>query len=199
MRIDFLSASLYCIVFITGASVLIYQVTWQKYLSRLLGSDTMATAIILAAFLRGLSFGYYLCGRFTTIVRNYFKAYAILERTIGAWCICFPTVFAAIDSMTQDWTFSPPLTIIAQGFFSSALLMGIPTICMGGGTIPFLTRSLSKNIKELTNIHAKVYPINAAGAFLGTRLKNLLETGISHGKNAYERNWCTFQLALLLI
>jgi len=83
MRIDFLSASLYFIVFITGAAGLIYQVTWQKYLSRLLGSDTMATAIILAPFLGSL--------------------------------------------------------------------------------------------------------------------KNLLETGIAHTKNAYERNWCTFQLALFLI
>ena len=66
-------------------------------------------------------------------------------------------------------------------------------------TIPFLTRGLSKNITESTTIYAKVYAINTAGAFLETRLKNLLETGISHGKNAYERNWCTFQLALLLM
>ncbi len=36
---------LYIIIFFTGAAGLIYEVTWQKYLSRLLGSDTIATAV----------------------------------------------------------------------------------------------------------------------------------------------------------
>jgi len=42
------SIALYTVVFATGAAGLIYQVTWQKYLSRLLDSDCIATAIILA-------------------------------------------------------------------------------------------------------------------------------------------------------
>ena len=45
------SLMLYVMVFATGAAGLIFQVTWQKYLSRLLGSDSMATAIILGTFL----------------------------------------------------------------------------------------------------------------------------------------------------
>ena len=51
------------IVFLTGAAGLIYQVTWHRYLGRLLGCDTIATAVILATFLGGLSLGYVLCGR----------------------------------------------------------------------------------------------------------------------------------------
>jgi spermidine synthase len=45
--------------------------------------------------------------------------------------------------------------------------MGVPTICMGG-TIPFLTRGISQNIEEATSVHARVYGINTAGAFIGT-------------------------------
>lgn len=165
----FILILIYLVIFFTGAAGLIYEVTWQKYLSRLLGSDSMATAIILGTFLGGLSFGYYLCGKITTWVDNHFKAYAVLEGIIGAWCLFFPAIFKAVESSTQYWSFSPPAMIIVQGLFCSALLMGIPTICMGG-TIPLLTRGISKNVAEATRIHAKVYAINTTGAFLGTLL-----------------------------
>ena len=161
--------TIYAVTFTTGLAGLIYQVAWQKYLSRLLGSDSIATAIILAAFLGGLSLGYYLCGKITTRVKNHLKAYAILEGIIGAWCLNFPFIFKIVESLTQNWGFQPPLLIIAQGLFCSVLLMGVPTIAMGG-TIPFLTRGISKNIKESTHIHARVYAVNTAGAFLGTLL-----------------------------
>ena len=83
MQSTFFSLLLYLIVFFTGAAGLIFQVTWQKYVSRLLGSDSIATAIILGTFLGGLSLGYYLCGKFSTRITNHFKAYAILEGIIG--------------------------------------------------------------------------------------------------------------------
>lgn len=163
------SILLYFFVLATGASGLIFQVAWQKYLSRLLGSDNTATAIILATFLGGLSLGYYLCGKLTTRVKNHFKAYAILEGIIALWCLSFPTLFSLVHSLTRTWDFSPPLLIIVQGMICSAGLMAVPTICMGG-TIPFLTRALSKNVEESTGVHARVYATNTAGAFAGTLL-----------------------------
>jgi len=166
MPLRFIFVTLYVFVFATGAAGLIYQVTWQKYLSRLLGSDTAATAIILGTFLGGLSFGYYLCGRITQRVKNHFRVYALLEGIIGAWCFFFPYIFKVMDLITRSWSFSLPLTIIVQGLLCSALLMGVPTVCMGA-TIPFLTRGISKNIREASTIHARVYAINTGGAFIG--------------------------------
>ncbi|MEW6680292.1 MAG: hypothetical protein AB1297_04615, partial [bacterium] len=158
---------IYFFVFLTGATGLVYEVTWQKYLSRLLGSDTAAVAIILAMFLGGLSLGYYLCGKLTTLVKNHFKGYALLEVAIALWCSYFPNIFSRVESFTRNWSFSPPFLIIFQGFFCSALLMALPTMCMGG-TIPFLTRAISRNLVESTRVHARIYAINTAGAFLGT-------------------------------
>jgi len=169
IRSVLISGFLYSVIFMTGFAGLVYQVCWQKYVSRLLGNDSTSTAIILATFLGGLSLGYYLCGKLTTRVRNHFKAYAILEGVVGAWCLNFPVIFDAVESFTRSWEFSPPLLIMVQGGFCSILLMGIPTVCMGG-TIPFLTRGLSENITEATHIHANVYSVNTAGAFLGTLL-----------------------------
>jgi len=164
-----LSICIYFFILLTGAAGLIYQVTWQKYLSRLLGSDSVATAIILATFLGGLSLGYYLCGKLTTRVKRHFIAYAFLEGIIDLWCLFFPYIFRSVDYFTKYWSFSPPIMIIFQGVLCSILLMGVPTICMGG-TIPFLTRGISKNLLEATRVHATVYGVNTAGAFLGTLL-----------------------------
>ena len=163
------SICIYFFIFLTGAAGLIYQVTWQKYLSRLLGSDSVATAIILATFLGGLSLGYYLCGKLTTRIKRHFMGYALLEGIIGVWCLLFPHLFNGVDFLTKYWSFSPPLLIISQGILCSALLIGVPTVCMGG-TIPFLTRGISKNIREATRVHALVYAVNTAGAFVGALL-----------------------------
>lgn len=164
-----ITGTMYAVIFATGLTGLIYQVTWQKYLGRLLGSDSIATAIILAAFLGGLSLGYYLCGQMTTRVRNHFRGYALLELLIGLWCFLFPTIFAATESLTRQWSFAPPWLIIAQGLLCCCLLIAIPTMCMGG-TIPFLTSGLSRSLGEATRIHAHVYAVNTGGAFVGALL-----------------------------
>ena len=93
MRKTLITIGIYLFIFLTGAAGLIYQVTWQKYLSRLLGSDSMATAIILATFLGGLSLGYYFCGKLTTRIKRHFLGYALLEGIIGVWCLLFPSSF----------------------------------------------------------------------------------------------------------
>ena len=169
MRALLLIPAVYVIVFFTGAAGLVYQVTWQKYLSRLLGSDSIATAIILGVFLGGLSLGYFLCGKISVYVRNHLKAYAIMEGVIGAWCMFFPRLFQWVELWTGSWSFSPPVLVVLQGLICSTLLMGVPTVCMGS-TIPFLTRGISKNIVDATGVHARVYAINTAGAFVGTLL-----------------------------
>lgn len=159
----------YVMVGMTGTAGLIYQVAWQKYLSRLLGADSIATAIILATFLGGLSLGYYLCGTFSMHVKNQVKAYAMLEGIIGVWGVGFPVLFSLIDSLTHSWSFAFPVLIIVQGMLCSSVLIGLPTICMGG-TIPLLTRGLSPNLAEATRVHATVYAANTAGAFVGALL-----------------------------
>lgn len=165
----FLIPLIYLFVFVTGSAGLIYQVVWQKYLQRLLGSDNIATAIILGVFLGGLSIGYWLCGLLSARVRNHFRAYAILEFLIGAWCLVFPVFFDRIESLTASWSFQYPFWIIIQGLIASFILMGIPTVCMGA-TIPFLTRALTVRLAAATHVNSLVYAVNTAGAFVGVIL-----------------------------
>jgi hypothetical protein len=108
---------IYFFIFLTGTAGLIYQVAWHKYLSRMLGSDSIATAVILAAFLGGLSAGYYLCGKFTTRANSHFRVYAMLEEFVCFWGLGFPLIFRIVDNLTRQRSFAPPLAIIAQGLF----------------------------------------------------------------------------------
>ncbi len=154
------------LVLLTGASGLVYQVVWQRYLARILGNDSVSIAIILAVFLGGLSAGYWLCGRWTRRVRNCFRGYALLELGIGLWALLFPTLFAALQAGTRSWSFAPTGVLLGEGILCTLALTGFPALCMGG-TVPLLTRGLTLSLQGATRTHAWIYGINTAGAFLG--------------------------------
>ena len=159
----------YLFVFLTGVSALIYQVVWQRLLTRLLGAETLATSIVLAVFLVGLSLGYFLSGWWSTRLKNTMKGYALLEAITGVWGLAFMFLYAGVSGLTLKWGFEPPFWMITQGLFCTLLLLLIPTVCMGG-TIPLLTRALSISVSKATKQHAWIYALNTAGAFLGTLL-----------------------------
>jgi spermidine synthase len=166
---NFLNLLVYIFVFLTGVSALVYQVVWQRMLTRLLGAETLATSIVLAVFLVGLSLGYFLSGWWSTRLKNAMKGYALLEAITGIWGFAFMLLYAGVSGLTLNWAFEPPFWMISQGLFCTVLLLLIPTVCMGG-TVPLLTRALSKSVSKATRQHAWIYSLNTAGAFLGTLL-----------------------------
>ncbi|MCB1123608.1 MAG: hypothetical protein KJT03_18795, partial [Verrucomicrobiae bacterium] len=95
--------------------------------------------------------------------------YALLEAITRIWGFSFMLFYAVVSALTTHWHFEPPVGMILQGLFSTVLLILIPTICMGG-TVPLLTRALSKTVLKATRQHAWIYALNTAGAFLGTLL-----------------------------
>ncbi|KUG29881.1 hypothetical protein ASZ90_000229 [hydrocarbon metagenome] len=159
-------ASPWLLIFATGAAALVYQVAWQRYLSRLLGGDTPATAVVLAVFLGGLAVGYRLLGLVSSRGMDCVKIYALLEACIGLWGLAFPAIFAALSDWSAGFGLSYPAGLIVQGGFLAALLMGPPTICMGA-TVPLLTRAFSPSLEGATRVHARIYSVNTAGAVAG--------------------------------
>ena len=160
----------------TGFSGLVYEVTWQKYLATLLGSHSEATATVLALYLGGLSVGYALFGTVTRrLVASAQRArrparllliYGIVEGAIGLYALLFPTLFGVAQQLSLLVPFG--ITGVTFGFdvLLSALLIGPPTILMGG-TIPVLTLALAGDLQNSTRVHAWVYGFNTVGAFAG--------------------------------
>jgi hypothetical protein len=130
---------------LTGFSGLVYEVGWQKYLATLLGSHSEATATVLALFLGGLSVGYQLFGRLTRrIVARAEQSgrpprlllfYGAVEGGIGAYVLLFPTLFEAIRSLSYAFPHGVGGAGFAVDVALSAILIGPPSILMGG-TIP---------------------------------------------------------------
>lgn len=161
---------------LTGVSGLVYEVAWQRWLATLLGSHSEATAAVLGIYLGGLSLGYALFGRVTSaLVRRAAErgtppplalAYGMVEASIGVWAFLFPTLFALAQALSFRLHLPSPALAFAFDVLLAALLIGPPTVLMGG-TIPMLTQALSRSLADATRLHALVYAFNTAGAFLG--------------------------------
>src|SRR4051794_25781147 len=79
------------LTFVTGATGLVYEVAWHRYLANFLGSHARAAAIILALFLGGLCLGYRIFGRLTLGYSSQRATFVcgLCEIGIGAWALAF--------------------------------------------------------------------------------------------------------------
>lgn len=155
------------LLFWSGFTGLVYQVTWQKYLEIYLGSHASATALTLSAFFLFLSLGYQVIGKRTHLMMTHkLLLYGILEGMIGFYSLVSPNYFHFLNEHLNFHLTSPVLNLMGQFGFVS-LFIGFPTFLMGG-TIPVLTQGLSANFEMSHRVHALVYGINTLGAFIGT-------------------------------
>lgn len=155
-----------CTLF-SGATGLIFQVVWQKYLSFLVGSEARSISLVVAIFLFGLAVGYQFWGKFTEKGLNRYqlvKTYGYVELFIGVYAILFPRYFPIIKSLA----YTLPNSVFVD-MLITLLLLFLPTFFMGA-TIPMLTKAVPETLAEVNECHAKIYGINTLGAFFGTFL-----------------------------
>jgi spermidine synthase len=155
---------------VTGFAGLVYEVAWQRYLATLLGAHSEATAAVLAIFLGGLSAGYALFGALTRARvgagrPSLLVLYGGVEAAIGVYALLFPWLFRAAQQVSL-WLPGGGVFGFAADVALSAALIGPPAVLMGG-TIPILTQALARSLDDATRLHALVYALNTAGAFVG--------------------------------
>jgi spermidine synthase len=157
---------------LSGASSLIYQVTWTRLLSLALGSDVHAATITLSVFMAGLALGSWLAGGSADrMLRWLLVTYGLLELAIGCAGLALPSVLGGFhDSYKllygaygQDapWLINGFRTIVA------AATMLVPTIAMGA-TLPLLVRYFSHRSRLAGRTAGALYATNTLGALLGT-------------------------------
>jgi spermidine synthase len=158
--------------FCSGATALIYEVVWSKYLALLLGSTIQAQTVVLAVFMGGLALGNRLFGKYADRARHPLKLYGGIEIAIGCYAFFFSFFyqmtdgfFAAVGSKFLDH--AGPL-LLFKGVLSVALLL-IPTVLMGG-TLPVLAAWLEKNTADASRRSARFYSTNSLGAVCGAGL-----------------------------
>ena len=154
----------------SGATALVYEVIWSKYLSQLFGSTIYAQTVVLAVFMGGLALGNHLVGRKSDNMRRPLKAYGVIEVAIGLFAFFFPVLFGVAESIFTSvgssvfetgW-----LLLTLKGALSVALLI-VPTVLMGG-TLPLLAAWLQKSSVEAGRRSARFYSVNSLGAVFGS-------------------------------
>ena len=156
--------------FCSGATALIYEVIWSKYLSQLFGSTIYAQTVVLAVFMGGLALGNHLLGARSDLMQRPLRAYGIVEVIIGLYAFFFPAFFSMADSLFVSVGSSvleqPWLLLALKGSLSVALLI-VPTVAMGG-TLPLIAAWLQKSSAEAGRRSARFYSVNSLGAVCGS-------------------------------
>ncbi len=168
----------YLVFFISGATGLIYEISWARQIGLLFGHTAQAAGVVLAAYFLGLAIGYWAAGEYTKKSKKALRNYALAELIVGFWSLSIPLLLmlnqnAFILSFLNHPT--PFLqTIIRIGFVIAILLPG--TVALGA-TLPFMAQFISYQFtfhqkKSQSKGIIKAYAYNTLGAFFGVVLMN---------------------------
>jgi hypothetical protein len=182
---------------VTGFSGLAYEVTWQKYLGILLGAHSEATAAVLGLFLGGLSLGYRVLGGLARALvaraqqqgqpAPLLAVYGAIEASVGCGACsshgCSPLARAASVALpTGDGALAFSVDV------ALAALLVVPPAMLMGGTIPFLTQALARNLADATRLHALVYATQHRGRVRGCARDRLLPAALARARGRAARD-----------
>ncbi len=163
---------------ISGATGLVYEITWMRSLGAVFGNTVFASSTVLTAFMLGLALGSYVLGRVADRLRNPLKLYALLELAIGAYAAIFPFLLQLVDRFYL-WFYQsadPSFTVMnGVRFTASVGILLLPTALMGG-TLPILSvlwAELCQRDRADTRTGRSVgflYAVNTLGAVIGAFL-----------------------------
>ena len=170
-KMRYIKPIVWLIFIFSGASSLIYEVIWMRQLTLIFGSTVFATSTVLTAFMAGLALGSYYFGRkIDESTQSPLRLYALLEAGIGAFCLVWPLILAALGAiyvLIHRNVTSEFYTLSLIRFVLTFGVLLIPSTLMGG-TLPVLTRFFVKRLEQLGKNIGILYALNTFGAVVGT-------------------------------
>ncbi|MDG2407710.1 MAG: fused MFS/spermidine synthase, partial [Pirellulales bacterium] len=162
-----------CCFFLSGFAALLYEVVWLRQFAIIFGTSEFALAVVLSAYLAGLSLGASVAGRFVHRVKRPVLTYAILELVIAGTAVAVPFALQFARVVLVDIFGGQTEPTDAGGVFqilfiitSTFIIIMIPTGAMGA-TLPLLTRHAVRNESEVGDRVGLLYTINTLGAVVG--------------------------------
>src|SRR5437867_6525220 len=136
--------------FCSGATALVYEVVWSKYLSLMFGSTIYAQTVVLVVFMGGLALGNRLIGARSDLLQKPLAGYGCLEVIIGLYAFCFSWIYQGSDRLfvaAGSSLFEHAWWLLLLKAALSVGLLLFPTILMGG-TLPLLAAWLQKQSND---------------------------------------------------
>ena len=161
--------ALVTIFFLSGIAGLTFETLWFRLAGLSLGNSVWSAALVLAAFMGGLTLGNGLVARLHGRIARPIRLYAVLELGIGVGSflvvLALPRLSSALAPVFASIVDAPwPLNAVRLG--SAFALLVLPTTAMGA-TLPLLTEALSRSNPNFGANLGKLYGWNTLGAMLG--------------------------------
>jgi spermidine synthase len=160
---------------LSGAASMVYEVTWSRALSLIIGSSTYAFTAMLVAFLCGIAGGSWLFGRLIGTRRIAPEVFALLQIVIGVSALALVPVFGRMPTwFLQLFQFSQAhgFVLVIQFGLSLAVML-VPTLVVGA-TFPCAVGALTRGVHRIGYDTGWIYTVNTFGAILGTTLAGFL-------------------------
>ena len=160
--------ALICFV-LSGFAALVYEISWIRKASLVVGATSYAVSTVLGVFFGGLAIGSYLFGKRTRQQRKPIRLYGKLEIGVGILCIASVFTLPLIESL-----YSSLYDSIQGGLFVALLIRAAlvsicllpPTILMGA-TLPLFCRQFIRHKNGVLNSISWLYGLNTLGAAIG--------------------------------
>ncbi len=168
---------------LTGLASFVYEISWIRMLSMVLGSSTHAFELMLSAFIFGLAAGGLWIRRRIDQIKDSIRFLAWMQLFMGVLALSTLLSYGNAFSVMQWLIHSLEKTEQGYQLFNLsshaiALALMLPTTFFAGTTLPLITYSLLKKGFGEQSIGA-VYGINTVGAIIGIFLTiHLLMPGL---------------------
>lgn len=162
------------VIGISGALSMIYEVVWIRMLALVLGSSIYSFALMVAAFITGISLGSFLLS-FRRSDREYYPLLGYFEIFIGLSLLFtlpiymqLPWIFNQVQGMVERTPGSFVLFQVFQ-YVLCFVVMIIPTIFIGM-TLPAASKVVARRMADLGQEVGGVFAINTFGTLVGAAL-----------------------------
>ncbi len=151
--------AVHLIVFLTGFTVLVYEVGWFRILALVLGATVAASTIVLATFMAGFGLGAFFLGRLIAATQG--RAVRLLGPLL---------IGVGVSGAGASLLFAPVAAAIRGGdtqvFVAASLLLAVPTFLMGG-VLPLACRIAISTDDAIAPSLGRLYALDALGSGLG--------------------------------
>ena len=157
--------------FVTGAASFIYEVSWIRMLSLVLGSTFHAFELMLSAFIAGLALGSLAIRRHIDRIANPLAAAAWIQLGMGVFAVLTLPVYAQsfewmgtlVNTLPKDSGGYALFNLASHGIAFAVML---PATFLAGMTLPLFTHVLLRSGHGEKSI-GRIYAANTLGAVVG--------------------------------
>ena len=160
---------------LTGFASMIYEVSWTRTLSLLLGSSVYAFTLMLVAFICGLGLGSMVLAGWIDRRARLFRTLALLELAVGLTALLVEPLFGllplAVVELVNRYAGSFGLLHLSE-FLMAFGLMFLPTFA-AGGIFPAAAKLYTRHLSKVGKSVGDAYAANTLGAVLGAFCRGL--------------------------